>query len=181
MKKPLSDRQIMEQLYKLYEQKMFITAYSILQDHHQAEDAVQEAFIKLAKHLNKLSNVTSRKSRNYILTTIKGVSIDMYRNNKVNSQHYFSTEEENLDFIIENHSINETLQVENEIDVQSMVSKLPPTYQEVIINYYYKELSIKEIAFALKISEAAARKRLQRAVTTLQNMTGDDYYEYKII
>lgn len=49
------------------------------------------------------------------------------------------------------------------------------------MDYYYKELSIKEIAFALKISEAATRKRLQRAVATLKNMTGDDNYEYKII
>lgn len=181
MKNPLSDRQIMEQLYELYEQKMFMTAYSILQNHHQAEDAIQDAFIKLSKHLNKLSDITSKKSRNYILATIKDVSIDMYRNNKRNSQHYFSTEEENLDFIIENHSINETIQVENEIDVRNMINKLPLTYREIIMDYYYKELSIKEIAFALKISEAATRKRLQRAVATLKDMTGDDNYEYKII
>lgn len=43
MKKPLSDRQLMEQLYELYEQKMFMTAYSILQDHHQADIVITPA------------------------------------------------------------------------------------------------------------------------------------------
>ena len=181
MKNPLSARQIMEQLYELYEQKMFMTAYSILQDHHQAEDAVQETFAKLSRHLNKFGNVTSRKSRNYILMTIKNVAIDMYRKNQLNSTYTFSTEDENLNYFTDNSSIHDTLQIENEIYIKDLLNRLPLTYKEIIIDYYYKQLSITEIAQALKISDAAARKRLQRAVTTLKNMIGDEHYEYKII
>lgn len=181
MKKPLSDRQLMEQLYELYEQKMLMVAYSILQDYHQAKDAVQEAFIKFSRHLSKFNDITSRKSRKYILTTIKSVSIDMYRKNQVNSSYFFSTENDNLESAIYHPTINEALQIENEIYIKGLISRLPPTYKEIINDYYYKQLSITEIAQSLRISEAAARKRLQRAVATLKNMTGDEDYEYKII
>lgn len=181
MKKSLSDRQLMEQLYELYEQKMLIVAYSILQDYHQAEDAVQEAFIKLSRHLSQFSDITSRKSRNYILTTIKSVCIDMYRRNQINNSYFSSSEDENLESFADHPSINETLQIENEIYIKGLISRLPLIYKEIIDDYYYKQLSITEIAQSLKISEAAARKRLQRAVTSLKNMTGDEHYEYKII
>ena len=181
MKKSLSDRQVMEQLYELYEQKMFVTAYSILQDYHQAEDAVQETFIKLSGHLSKLKDTTSYKCRSYILTTIKNISIDMYRKNQINNTHVFATDNEKLELFVDKPSINETLQVENELYIKRLITKLPPSYQEVINDYYYKQLSIPEIAQKLKISEAAARKRLQRAIASLKNLTGDEHYEYKII
>ena len=38
-----------EKCYKLYEQKMYYVALSILHDSGLAEDAVQEAFMKLMK------------------------------------------------------------------------------------------------------------------------------------
>lgn len=181
MKIMLNKRQKMEKIYELYEQKMFMTAYAILQDYQQAEDAVQEACIKLAKHLDKLSDITSSKSRKYIFLMTKDISIDMYRKNQINNNHSFSVEEEKLEAFSPAISINETLQVENEIYIQNLLNKLPISYKEVIQDYYYKQLSIAEIAISLQISEAAARKRLQRAIATLKNMIGDENYEYKII
>ena len=181
MKKPLSERQIMERLYELYEQKMFMAAYSILQDHHQAEDAVQEAFIKLSRHLSKFNDMTSNKCRSYILTTIKSTAIDMYRKNQTNRTYFFPIDNETLEFFTNKPSINETLQIENELYIKDLIAKLPPAYREIINDYYYKQLSIPEIYKVLKISDAATRKRLQRAVASLKNMIGDDYYEYKII
>lgn len=50
MKVP-SNKEIMENLFKLYERKMFITANSILNNHGQAEDAVQDAFIRAMPYL----------------------------------------------------------------------------------------------------------------------------------
>lgn len=182
MKQIPSDRQIMEQLYELYEQKMFMTAYSILRDHHQAEDAVQEAFIKLSRHLSKFSDdPASAKCRKYILVTIKDVSIDLYRKNRTDNTCFFPVENEETACFAEQTSIHEALRIENEIYLKSLIAGLPLAYKEIIIDYYYKQLSIPEIAQLLTISEAAARKRLQRAVAALKNMTGDEYYEYKII
>lgn len=45
MKVTNNDYEKMEELYELYEQKIYYVAYSILNNIQQAEDAVQETFI----------------------------------------------------------------------------------------------------------------------------------------
>ena len=181
MKKRLSDRQIMEELYRVYEQKMLLTAYSILQDYQQAEDAVQETFIKLSRHLSKLDDITSKKSRNYIFITTKGIAIDMYRKKQLSNNYTFTAGDEILEQLSPISSINEALQIENEVYLHNLLNRLSTSDKQIIHDYYYKQLSISEIAVSLKISEAAARKRLQRAIASLKKMTGDENYEYKII
>ena len=181
MKKTYSDRQILEELYILYEQKMFLTAYSILQDYQLAEDAVQEAFIKLSRHLSKLDDITSKKSRNYIFTTIKGISIDMYRKTQLNNSYIFTAGDETIEEFNPTSSINEALKIENEIYIHNLLNRLSKSDKQIVTDYYYKQLSIHEIANSLKISETAARKRLQRAIASLKKMTGDENYAYKII
>ena len=49
----LSNSQKLERLFDLYETKMFKIAFYILKDKGQAEDAVQDAFIKLILNLKK--------------------------------------------------------------------------------------------------------------------------------
>lgn len=181
MKRTLSDRQIMEQLYALYEQKMYAAAYSILRDHHLAEDAVQEAFLRLSRHLAKFSDdLTAKRTRAYILLTIKNTSIDLYRKNKADKTGYYDTNDEVFERLAD-HTENDTQQAENEIYVKDLLRRLPATYQEVILSYYFRQKTIPEIAQELAVSEAAARKRLQRAVAALKTMTGDDDYVYKTI
>lgn len=48
--------------------------------------------------------------------------------------------------------------------------ELPVKYREVIILYYYKELSIKEISFVLKEKESTLQSRLVRARKKLREM-----------
>ncbi|MRS06652.1 sigma factor, partial [Bacillus anthracis] len=57
MKVTDNDYEKMEELYELYEQKVYYVAYSILNNIQQAEDAVQETFITLYKNLEKLHNL----------------------------------------------------------------------------------------------------------------------------
>ena len=48
------------------------------------------------------------------------------------------------------------------------VYKLPHIYKEVIILYYYEDLSINDISKALKLSISAVKKRLERARNILK-------------
>ena len=63
MKVTNNDYEKMEELYELYEQKIYYVAYSILNNIQQAEDAVQETFITLYKNL-KSSRAWLLKSLN---------------------------------------------------------------------------------------------------------------------
>ena len=67
-----------ENSFKLYEQKMYQVAYSVLHDQGLAEDAVQEAFVKLMKHNVYFEDLESDECKRYMITVIKHSSIDIY-------------------------------------------------------------------------------------------------------
>ena len=74
-----SDSEKLERLYELYEQKMYAVAFSILRNEWQAEDAVQDAFVRLLKNIRKLRDLEDEKTRSYVLQTIQSASLDQYR------------------------------------------------------------------------------------------------------
>lgn len=50
--------------------------------------------------------------------------------------------------------------------------ELPPRYRQPLYLYYYEELSVREIAAILKISETAVSTRLQRARQKIKEKLG---------
>jgi RNA polymerase sigma-70 factor (ECF subfamily) len=52
---------------------------------------------------------------------------------------------------------------EGQSDVYAEILRLPENMREVILLYYYEEMSIREIAFSLNTTEANVKKRLSRA------------------
>ena len=52
-------------------------AYSIIRDYQYAEDSVQESLLALSKNLDKLDDVDSAKSKNYIYTVTKNEALTM--------------------------------------------------------------------------------------------------------
>lgn len=57
-------------------------------------------------------------------------------------------------------------------DISIFVDKLPQKYKSIIILYYYDLMKIKDISKAINISEAAVRKRLERARNLIKEMMG---------
>ena len=65
-----------ENCYQLYEQKMYQAAYRILYDSARAEDAVQDAFLKLMKGGVYFEDAASDDCKKYIVTVIRHSAID---------------------------------------------------------------------------------------------------------
>lgn len=55
------------QLYRAYRQPMMKAAMEILEDPHLAQDAVQEAFLNIVKHVDKIQGLDERHQRGYML------------------------------------------------------------------------------------------------------------------
>jgi len=166
---------MLEQLYDAYEYKMYGIAYSILNNEGQAEDAVQDAFLKLIPHLGDINSVASVETKRLITYTIKNISIDIYRRNMKESKLFTKGVDEPV--ISENHV--KTIE-DREIIVQ-LLSSLPSKYREIIRYRCYYELSYKEISLLLDISEKAAAKRYERGRKLLKElmekeMMGDELY-----
>ena len=61
-------RSKLEEIYETYHKDMYITAFSILKNHHESEDIVQDAILRVSKNLHK----------EYILITAKELNGTKY-------------------------------------------------------------------------------------------------------
>lgn len=172
-----SDSQKLEMLYTMYEQKMYAVAFSILHNEWQAEDAVQEAFIRLLKNIRKLKEPDSPKSRAYILHTIKTAAIDQYRKNQTESKKCTSITAMEIEDK-QDEIMNTVIKLANQAMLGQILNGLSLQYRDVVIYRYIHQLSVKETAAVLEISETAVRKRQQRAFEKIRRMIGDEKYEF---
>lgn len=61
------DKSKFEQLYLSYRHLMHHVALGILKDHHKAEDAVHEAFIRIEKNFFKISEVSCSQTKGFVI------------------------------------------------------------------------------------------------------------------
>lgn len=152
-----------ETCYRLYEQKMYRAAYRILQDNVRAEDAVQEAFLKLMKGRVYFEDACSDECKKYLITVIRHAAIDIY-NKKKKEQEFVCFGDETL--YGERTAAGDI--VREDADIREIISTLSPRYYEVVDCLAIKNLSVKETAKRLGISEANVRKRFERAKKKLK-------------
>lgn len=162
-----------ESCYQLYEQKMYQIAYSILRDPQLAEDAVQDAFLKLMRHNIYFEDAESNDSKRYMITVIKHAAIDIYHK-KQREQEMIYLSDKTIEAGSENisdHRISDT-------ELKEFITHLPPRYQTVVQCLILKNLSVRETARELNITEVNVRKRFERAKKMLRTLVkGSDLYE----
>ena len=161
---PFTNEDIIDALYRLYEQSMYYEAYKILHDEYLAEDAVHEAFLRFIRNRNKIVDHESPAVRRYVYKTVNSTALDIYRRQKKQREHCLEMDE----------SIENTIVSEEESPVNLpvlLISDLPPKYASVMRCLFLDGLSIRETAAVLKISEDLVRKRCERARKLLKGRT----------
>lgn len=155
------------ELINLYSNDILRMCLIYVKDYHLAQDITQETFIKVYQKLDTFKNKSNIK------TWITSIAINNCKNAlKKNSKEVTPLEDLTLTYN-EDFSKNET-----KISVSEGVSKLPKKYLEVIMLYYYQELSIKETSHILKVPQATVKTRLKRAKEKLKIYLREDlFYE----
>ena len=153
------DRSKFEIIYHKYGALMFYIANKILHNQEDAEDAVQQAFIKIAENIDKISEPVCPKTHSYIVTIIESKAIDLYRHNQRKKTVEFMDATAGLSFPEPETS-----------SLAECIKQLPPRYREVILLKYYQGMSTKEIAAQLDISTENASKLDQRAKKKLMEL-----------
>ena len=133
-------------LYETYRCLMMKVALNILHDSFLAEDAVQDAFIHIARNMDKIGSVESLETKNYLVIAVKNASIDIYRKRSVRMKR------------------------DTDNSVLEILKNLPVMYRDVFLLKYSSRLENKEIARMLRISEANVRKRIERGKAMVQDM-----------
>ena len=155
------------EVYEQYQHFCWYVANQMLGDDHLAEDVVQETFLALTRHLDKIEVVESSKTRKFLMTIVKSKAIDILRKQKGE----LSMEE--LEYEIptgEPDALSQYITRENYNAIVSSVLELEENYRVIFEYKYVHGLSDREIGDLLGISSKTVNVRYYRARKKLQFM-----------
>ncbi|ULC58543.1 RNA polymerase sigma factor [Flaviramulus sp. BrNp1-15] len=161
-----NNRKAQLQLYNQYCDGMYIVAKRFLKDAADAEDVVQEAFIKAFTKLHQYKAEVTFGA--WLKRIVINKSIDFLKSKK---QQLVELEEVHLK-VVDTPKDDKWL-VEDTItlnDVKEAINKLPDKYQYVVMLYLIEGYDHQEIAEILNISEVASRTQLSRGKVKLQEL-----------
>ena len=158
------DKVRFEHAYEEYRLLMHREAKKILKDDHRAEDAVQEAFLRIARNFHKVGDVEEKPTRNLFVLITRRAALNMLER----EEHFAPATEDDL-------AKSEALAAPDfaetplhETEAMQAIARLPQAYREVLYLRGVYGYEMKEIATLLNISADAAWKRFQRARTALE-------------
>lgn len=157
-------------LAKEYKTMMLSLAYSILNDYQYAEDTMQEALIRLSKNMDKIDNVHSDRSRNYVYTVTKNMALSIYDSIKNENIVQFSDDDglRNIEGTLDIEAFANEYGLNDEI--AEALSMLDETDKDFLCYKYGAGYSGKEIAKMMDCSPDFVYKRMQRATAKLKNI-----------
>ncbi len=167
-----SEKGKFEKIYTLYKGLMLSRAYEILGDRELSEDAVHNAFIRILNNIKKIDEPESPRAKGFVMIVLENVAKTMYvkrKKEKIVELNDNIAESSNVE-------INTETKLTAEL-IARKIAELPEKHRDILVLKYLNSLNDKEIASALGISSAAARKRLQRAREGLRKLIGGEYGE----
>ena len=155
-----------EELYLLYRQDMYKTAYGILQDSFEAEDVVHEAFLIVIKKLNKISKIKCPQTHAFLIIIVKNLALKIYNQRKKIK----TNDIDNIE-IADSTDIEDTVISEMELEqLEKILKQLPEDYYQILFLEQYMGFTIKDISESLGITYENAKKRLQRSKSKLRKI-----------
>ncbi len=156
------ERKYQEALYNIHSAKMYSVCLRYCSDSDDAQDVLQEGFVKVFKNLEKFRNEGSFEG--WVRRIFVNTAIEHFRK----KSHLVSISETvEVSKKDENFSAFDKLA---EKDLLEIIKKLSPGYRTVFNMYVIEGYSHKEIGNILNISEGTSKSQLARSKAILQKM-----------
>jgi RNA polymerase sigma-70 factor (ECF subfamily) len=163
---PLNEKKVNE-LYGEYNKIMYRLAFSYVKDRYIAEDLAHEILVKCYLNREKFNGDCSFHTWMYRIA--RNHCIDFIRK----TYHHRDVLYEDLEPFNNEEVCTPEFEVLNsyeKVELRDKIRELPLKYQEVIILYYYKDQSLKEIELQLNLKLSTVKTRLFRAKRMLKDM-----------
>ncbi|MGA9070647.1 MAG: RNA polymerase sigma factor [Terracidiphilus sp.] len=155
------EEQALAALVSQYAPTLYRVAYSVLRNAADAEDAVQEAFLRVLRHRETLGEV--RDQRVWLIRIVWNVVLDRKRRMKTRPETDDVVELARV-LPAEGLSADERVAAaQHHAHVLACVEQLPAKERQVMMLSAFEELSSVEIAAVIGITESSVRSRLFRA------------------
>jgi RNA polymerase sigma-70 factor, ECF subfamily len=159
---------IFNELYKKYHHQLFNFLFYMVQSKEQAEDLVQEVYIRVLKSYQHFKGESSEKT--WLIAIARNVAIDFFRKQKgINQRLIKKVEMIHLPIKDESPLPDEIVfQSEEKRLMYRCLEKCTIDQRSVIILRYIQELSILETAAVLGWKESKVKTTQHRAIKQLK-------------
>ena len=152
-------RQSFEAIYTAYRKQMLAAAYKILDNPGDAEDAVQNAMVGIAKHIGKVPMENDRVLRAYVLTAARNAALSLLEKRQQRAQ---ETELEEGLTASEEDLFRRVAASEDYEALLRAMRRLELVYREVLMLVFVQEHTVREAAELLGRKEGTVRQQLSR-------------------
>jgi RNA polymerase sigma factor, sigma-70 family len=157
------DKAAFKELFDKYGKRLFQFSLKYLREEEDAEDLLNEVFLKIWENRSSLKTDTSFQS--YLFTIAY---------NNIRQRFLKRSREEKYIQIFAEEQLAERLKSEDQLDylsfvkvVNEVIETLPARRKEIFVLYYQKELKGKQIAERLNLTEQFVRNQLSIAKKTI--------------
>ena len=156
------NRRMQEELYRRFSPRMYAVCLRYASSSEEAEDILQEGFIKIFKKLESYRGEGSFEG--WIRRIFVNTAIEHFRRRR-----YLQPVTEKEENTVEGKYLS-VLDSLAEKDIMELIRQLSPGYRTVFNMYVVEGYTHKEIGDMLGISEGTSKSQLSRAKVILQDM-----------
>lgn len=163
------DGEFIRSLFEDYEQMLYRVAFNILRNVADAEDAVQDCFVRVLRNLRKIRAVPGNELKYYLIIIVRNVSLTMLSRRS-------RAEDIDIDgnqWSADTSPEEELLQRFSVEEIREAVMQLPPTDCEVLWLLLFREMTVAEIADMTGQKTATVRSRICHARRRLRQLLED--------
>jgi RNA polymerase sigma-70 factor (ECF subfamily) len=177
--------------------KAFALTLRILGNKEDAEDSLQEAFMRLYRAIVSGQFEERSKLSTYFYTIVYNTAVDHYKKIKakrfsiisidVEGDNYEEGDDLNKSYSESHHSTGSSYSDkatrENEVSkiIGSYITSLPEQYSVILTMFYINDLSHEEISNILKLPIGTVKNRIFRAKSKLREIILKKYSEEEIL
>ena len=152
---------------KLFDEQfheLVFVSFRIVKDYGQAEDIVQDVFVKIWQNFDTVKHIPNLKP--YTTIAVKNSSLNYLRNAKVREKWLKETHDSGHD--AEHYANDEAPTDFDSNKIHEAVDRIPEKWRQAFILSKYENLKYNEIAKRLAVSEKTVEKYISKALKFLR-------------
>lgn len=161
------DRAAMAALVHQHADKAYRVAYAIVGNHHDAQDVVQDAFVRAFRTIHQIQDEQAFSA--WLLRIVANQGRDLLRRTGVNRRL--------VDRLTGEWSLSselapdqDLLRLEKSEQIRAAIDGLPPLQRAALVLYYSGEFTTNEVASMLKKPSGSVRRLLADAYKSLRRL-----------
>lgn len=161
-----------EKIYYKYRNILFSCAFNIVSNSYDAEDILQNAFIKIAQNVKRIDDIDSKETASFLMIITKNTALDFLRKSYIKAE-----EPINEDVLADRDMLEQLVSRLEYQKILNVIKELKSPYSEVLYLHYVNDFSLRQTAKLLNRKEKTVKMQLVRGKKILISKLSEVLYE----